>query len=267
MVSEVALMECIDGWPKHLYNWTGVPLFFLLSMTGVKEGAKEVVFYAKDRFSSSLTIESALHPTTLLALQANGTVLSNRHGYPYRLAVPCRYGYKWVRWIEEIQVVDYDYKGTYESMGFSDEADIPGCTLSSTTPPFETFNVTMGNTTQSIITLSNSTIDSLDFDMVQKQISLNVTGPPSTTGYCYITIPKELQWYNNPKQLQVWVNHTLIEDRKVIQVSNYTYTYFTYTHSAHIEIVPEFPTWTSMLLLLIVVAVAITIYKRRQTKH
>jgi len=133
MVSEVAVMKCVAGWTQ-LYNWTGIPLFFLLNMTGVKSGATEVVFYASDGFSSSLTIERALHPTTLLALKANGTVLSHSDGYPYRLVVPCKYGYKWVKWITEIEVVDYDFKGTYESMGYSDEADVPDCTFPSTTP-------------------------------------------------------------------------------------------------------------------------------------
>ena len=133
MVSEVAVMKCVAGWTQ-LYNWTGIPLFFLLNLTGVKSGAMEVVFYASDGFSSSLTIERALHPTTLLALKANGTVLSNSDGYPYRLVVPCKYGYKWVKWITKIKVIDYDYKGTWESMGYSDEADVPDCTFPSTTP-------------------------------------------------------------------------------------------------------------------------------------
>ena len=228
MVSEVARMKCVAGY-SQLYNWTGIPLFFLLSMTGVKAAATEVVFYASDGFSSSLTIERALHPTTLLALQANGTVLSHADGYPYRLVVPCKYGYKWVKWITEIEVVDYDYKGTYESAGYSDKADMQYCTLQSTTPPFEVFHIVLGSTTHSIITLSNSTINSFNFDSLR--VLFNVTGPPNTTGYCYVTIPKELLWCDNPEQWQVWVNNTLIEDRKVMEYTNYTSIYFTYNHS------------------------------------
>jgi len=229
MISEVVLMECIGDW-TWLYNWTGVPLFFLLRITGVKAEATEVVFYASDGFSSSLTIERALHPTTLLALQANGTALSDSNGYPYRLVVPCKYGYKWVKWITEIEVVDYDYKGTYESMGYSDEADRPGCIFPSTTPPFETFHVIVESTTHSVLALSNSTISSFDIDKVRKQICFNVTGPPTTTGYCYITIPKTLLSCDNPEQWEVWVNNTLI-DRKVIEDNWYTHIYFTYNHS------------------------------------
>jgi len=265
MVSEVALMRCVAGWTE-VYNWTGIPLFFLLSMTGVKTEATEVVFYASDGFSSSLSIERALHPTTLLALQANGTFLSNLDGYPYRLVVPCKYGYKWVKWITEIEVIDYDYKGYYESLGYSDEADIPDCIFPETRPSFEVFHAVLGNTTHSIITLSNSTINSFDFDRMQKQICFNVTGPPNTTGYCYATIPKDLLWSINPEHLQVWINGTLIKDGKVLQVTDCMYIYITYMHSADIEIIPEFPTWTLMPLVLIALTVAVVICKRRLLK-
>jgi len=229
MVSEVALMKCIGGW-SELYNWTGIPLFFLLSVTGVKSWATEVVFYAMDGFSSSLTIERALHPTTLLALQANGTALSHSNGYPYSLVVPCKYGYKWVRWITEIEVVDYDYKGTYESMGFSDEADIPNCTLPSTTPPFEVLDIVLGSRTYNIITLSNSTMSSFDFTLGE-QIFFNITSSANTTGYCYVTIPKQLIRCNSPEEWQVWANDTLIENRKIMETTNHSYIYFTRKHN------------------------------------
>jgi len=228
-VSEVALVECVGGWTR-LYNWTGIPLFFLLSVTGVKSGATEVVFYASDGFSSSLPIERALHPTTILALQANGTAIPTFEGGLYRLVVPCKYGYKWVRWITEIEIVNYDYKGYYESMGYSDEADIPGCTLPLTTPPFETFQIAVGNPTR-ITILSNSTIDSFSFDISERQIRFNVTGESDTKGYSYVTIPKTLLWCDNPEQWQVWANMTLIEDRRILEDTNSTFLYFDYNHS------------------------------------
>jgi len=246
MVSEVALLQCVydpEGQWAQLYNWTGIPLFFLLNVAGVKAEATEVVFYAPDGFSSSLTIERAMHPTTLLALQANGTILLPSNGYPYRLVVPCKWGYKWVKWIAEIEVVDYDYKGTYESMGFSDEADIPNCTFPpSTTPPFEVFDIVLGSKTHSIVTLSNSTINSFDF-ILREQICFNITGPANTTGYFYVTIPKELLRCDNPEEWQVWVNNnTLIDDRKVIVVTSYTYVHFTYNHSIQeVQITITFP--------------------------
>jgi hypothetical protein len=235
MVSEVTPIECVSGWTQ-LYNWTGIPLFFLLSMTGVNANATKVVFYARDNFSTSLTIEKSLHPATLIALQANGTLLSDSNGYPYRLVAPCKYGYKWAKWVTRIEVVNYDYKGTYESLGYSDKADISGCTLPSTTPPFETFHVVLGSKNYSITLFSNSTIDYFEFDGLQKQISLNLSGAAKTTGYCYVTIPKEILFCDTQEQWQIRANDKLIEDRIVMENTNYAYIYFDYNHSVQVRI-------------------------------
>lgn len=156
MIWELASLQCVGASSGTFYNWTGVPLFYLLQLANVQSGAREVVFRAEDGFSSSLTLEDALHPTTILALKVNGTTLPVEDGYwygglaggyPYKVVVPCRWGYKWVGWIDEIEVVDYDYKGFYESMGYSDEAEIPNCTrLPQTTPPYAEFNMTWQDT-------------------------------------------------------------------------------------------------------------------------
>lgn len=265
MVSEVALVLCLDPlYENKVANWTGIPLFFLLSLTGVKAEATEVVFYASDGYSASLTIERALHPTTLVALKANGTVLSHADGYPYRLVVPCKWGYMWVKWITKIEVVG--------SQGFYVESDMPNCTIPSTKPPYETFDVVLGSTTYSVVVLSNSTINFLNFAKLGKQICLNVTGPPSTKGYCYTTIPKELLWCDTAEQWQVWVNNILVEERKVIETTNSTYIYFTYDHSTQeiqiegVYAIPEFSKRIPILLLLIIPTVAFAIYKRRPHK-
>jgi hypothetical protein len=38
-----------------------------------------------------------------------------------RLVVPGKWGYKWISRLTEISLVDFDFKGTYESQGYSDE--------------------------------------------------------------------------------------------------------------------------------------------------
>jgi len=54
--------------------------------------------------------------------------LDGSTGYPFRLVVPSWWGYKWVKFVDKIKVVDYTYKGTWESSGYPDVAII-------TTPP------------------------------------------------------------------------------------------------------------------------------------
>jgi DMSO/TMAO reductase YedYZ molybdopterin-dependent catalytic subunit len=76
MVSEVTMLQCVGSGvppngPSVVYNWTGAPLFYLLNMAMVISGDyREVIFNASDGFSSSITLETAMDPTTILALEA-----------------------------------------------------------------------------------------------------------------------------------------------------------------------------------------------------
>lgn len=247
LVSEGTMLECAGsgggvGWGVT-YNWTGVPLFYLLSMAKVIPGDyREVVFNATDGFSSSVLLETAMHPTTILALEANGTDLEWLGGFGsgYRVVIPCRWGYKWVTWIKQIIVVDYDYKGTYERAGYSDEALRPNCTMPSTDPPLQTFNATKltntGPKEYPVQALSNSSIEHFSFES-DAQLIFNITGPEETSGYFYVKFPREL--LTGP--YQVYVNQSPIEHSQTDTNSN-VYLYFAYTHSNHtitIEGTPE----------------------------
>jgi len=131
---------------------------------------------------------------------------------------------------------------------------------------------TWDETTYYVHTVSNSTILDFYFSKDDKLLGFDVTGPDDTVGFCRVAIPNELLWCDNPEQWQIWVNNTLIEDRNVMGDTSYVYIYFTYNQSTQnvevvgVHVTPEFPTWTSMLLILILLTAAIAIYKRRLLK-
>ncbi|MGD8544799.1 MAG: molybdopterin-dependent oxidoreductase [Candidatus Bathyarchaeota archaeon] len=204
MVWEIASLQCVGFINGTYYNWTGVPLFYFLELAGIQPEAKEVVFYAEDEFSSSITIDMAMHPTTLLALKVNGNTLPYDDGYwtgglaggyPYKAVIPCRWGYKWVGWIDEIEIVDYDYKGFYESLGYSDEAEIPDCTrLPNTHPAYVSFNATWRDI-YPLTVFSNTTLPDASFNRTTKQIYLQVTND-NPNNSLYLVIPKRLLTMN-----------------------------------------------------------------------
>jgi DMSO/TMAO reductase YedYZ molybdopterin-dependent catalytic subunit len=160
MVSEIATIQCVyydvPGSPATItVNWTGIPLFYILTMAQVRPEAFKVVFHARppDSFFDTLTINETLDPRIILAVKANGTLLTTvSEIYPdhiggYRLVVPGRWGYKWVANVGSIEVVDQNVLGTYETeLHESDEALIPvdqraqGYALpASIKPPLEVF--------------------------------------------------------------------------------------------------------------------------------
>jgi hypothetical protein len=200
MVSEVANLLCVWRYPNVTYNWTGIPLFHLLTLAEVRPEAREVVFRASDGFSASLLIEDALESYVLLGVKANGTLLSSVDVLApsmlggFRVVVPCKYGYKWVALVKEIEVVDYDYKGTYdETFGYTEQdAIIPNCVSPSTNPPIQTYNVTFGVRDFHIKAFTNISISAFNFNHLQKEIDFNVTVPSGTTGFADLIIPQSL---------------------------------------------------------------------------
>ena len=139
--------------------------------------------------------------------------------------------------------------------------------------PISLFNAgTWNETTYYVHTVSNSTISDFNFNPDNYLISFNVTGPDDTVGFCRVTIPRELMWCDALEEWNVTVNSNPPTYLKAMEDADYTYLYFTYNHTIQevqikgIHVIPEFPTWTSTLLILIMLTVAIVIYKRRLLK-
>ena len=195
MVSEVAELKCVSGPPDVTYNWTGIPLFYLLTLAEIKPDAYKVVTRCSDGYSSDLLVEDALKPTTILGLQANGTSLPQlTYGPagPNRLVVPGKYGYKWSSSVEEIQVVTTDYKGNYESGPWSDVADVPGYgPLPTPTPPLQTLDISYGNRTFEVGAFTNASITASSFDHSQKALNVNFTVPEGSSGFTDLIVQQD----------------------------------------------------------------------------
>lgn len=241
LLSEITVLQCVgsgDGGSKVNYNWTGVPLFYLLSLAKVIPGSyREVVFNATDGFSSSILLEDAMNPTTILALYANGTNLEQIKGLGggYRVAVPCRWGYKWVKWVKQIIVVDYDYQGRYEQLGYSDEAFRPNCTMPLTDPPFQSLNITNSGQKYTVQILTNSSLESFTFE--DTLLVFRFSGLEGSSGYLYVALPKELL----QEPYQVYVDGNPVDHYQTDTQQN-AYLYFAFTNSNHRITIEGMPT-------------------------
>jgi len=233
MISEVTTLQCVGsgngtGGPLINYNWTGVPLFYLLQKAKVIPGTyRRVIFNATDGFSDSIMLDIAMNPTTILALKANGTDLEQVTGFGsgYRLVLPGRWGYKWVKWIKQIIIVDHDYKGNYERWGLPDEALRPNFTMPITTPTVHNF------TANSIQILTNGSLQSFIFKS-DKDLVIEINGEPGTDGYLYVAFPRGLLAY----PYQVYVNRSRAAFSQV-DTNSTVYIYVEYPNaSSTIEI-------------------------------
>ena len=122
---KVTTLHCIEGWSVKIL-WEGFLLKDLLNQTGINPEATVVIFYAYDGYSTSLPLDYILDNDILIAYKMNGLPLPPERGFPFQLVAESKYGYKWVKWITTIELSNNeDFRGFWESRGFSNSADIP----------------------------------------------------------------------------------------------------------------------------------------------
>jgi len=129
---------------------------------------------------------------------------------------------------------------------------------------FSNLPVSWEEQTYPVIIICNSTISSFEFDQVDTIIRFDVAGE-ADIGFCRVSIPHDLM--EPPYTVTVdghsprYVNYTLYDN------GTHRWMYFTYEHSTYpVEIIPEFTTWASMILILTVLTLATVVYKRRLLK-
>jgi len=121
---KVVKLYCVEGW-KVTILWEGVRVSDLVSSSDPLSSAKYVIFYAEDGYSTSLPLEYLENREILLASRMNNLTLPAERGFPFQLVAEDKWGYKWIKWVKEIRLSeDADYRGYWESRGYSNDADL-----------------------------------------------------------------------------------------------------------------------------------------------
>jgi DMSO/TMAO reductase YedYZ molybdopterin-dependent catalytic subunit len=108
---QITRLICIEGW-SAIGQWSGVPLRLFLERIGADLRSRYVGFKCADRYYGSIDMASALHPQTILALDYGNAPLPPKYGYPMRLRMPTKLGFKSAKHIVAIFVTN-DYPGGY----------------------------------------------------------------------------------------------------------------------------------------------------------
>jgi DMSO/TMAO reductase YedYZ molybdopterin-dependent catalytic subunit len=121
---KVVTLDCVEGWSVTIL-WDGVLVKDLLAEAGPLENAKVVIFHAYDGYTTSLPIDYIMDNDILMAYKMNDVVLPPERGFPFQLVAESKWGYKWIKWITEIELsADASYRGYWESRGYSNGADL-----------------------------------------------------------------------------------------------------------------------------------------------
>jgi DMSO/TMAO reductase YedYZ molybdopterin-dependent catalytic subunit len=104
--SHITQLACEEGW-SYIAEWSGTPLADVLKAVGPRPGARYVAYYSTDpNWWETIDLAEAVHPQTLVATGMNGGHLPVPFGGPLRVRVPRQLGYKSVKFVTRIDVVD-----------------------------------------------------------------------------------------------------------------------------------------------------------------
>jgi DMSO/TMAO reductase YedYZ molybdopterin-dependent catalytic subunit len=121
---KMVTLNCVEGWSVTLL-WEGVLVKDLIKEAKPSSKAKAVIFHAYDGYTTSFPISYIMDNNIIIAFRMNGVVIPPERGFPFQLVAESKWGYKWIKWITEIELSDNpDYKGFWESRGYSDSGDL-----------------------------------------------------------------------------------------------------------------------------------------------
>ena len=121
--------QCVTGWRVPDVHWEGVRLSHLMDTVGVQPGAVALSFESYDGTDSeSLTLAQARMSDVIVAYRMLGAPVTTEHGGPVRLYVAPMFGYKSLKWLSGIRVVDQVIPGYWEENGYPVNGWIDGTT-------------------------------------------------------------------------------------------------------------------------------------------
>ena len=116
--SQITRHICVEGW-SAIGQWSGVRFSTFLQKIGADTTAKFVGFKCADDYYTSIDMATAMHPQTLLAFKYAGQILPPKYGFPMKLRIPTKLGFKNPKHIMEIYVTNTYPGGYWEDQGYN----------------------------------------------------------------------------------------------------------------------------------------------------
>ncbi|HTZ02602.1 MAG TPA: molybdopterin-dependent oxidoreductase [Xanthobacteraceae bacterium] len=117
-VSQITRLVCVEGW-SAIGSWQGVRLADFLKMIGADTKAKYVWFQCAEGYSNTIDMPTALHPQTQIALKFDRKTLPQAYGFPVKIRIPTKLGFKNPKYVTAMWVQNNDAGGYWENQGYN----------------------------------------------------------------------------------------------------------------------------------------------------
>jgi DMSO/TMAO reductase YedYZ molybdopterin-dependent catalytic subunit len=116
--TQITRLVCVEGW-SAIGKWTGVRLSDFLARIGADTRARYVHFVCAEGYSSSIDMATALHPQTQMTFRFDGKILPPKYGFPMRLRMPTKLGFKNPKHVVGLAVLNTYTGGYWEDQGYN----------------------------------------------------------------------------------------------------------------------------------------------------
>ncbi|MBV9628540.1 MAG: molybdopterin-dependent oxidoreductase [Xanthobacteraceae bacterium] len=109
---------CVEGW-SAIGSWTGARLSDFLQRIGADLTAKYVYFICAEGYSNTIDMPTALHPQTQMTFRFADDILPRKYGYPMKIRIPTKLGFKNPKHVVALVVTNEDRGGYWEDRGYN----------------------------------------------------------------------------------------------------------------------------------------------------
>ncbi|HSO25697.1 MAG TPA: molybdopterin-dependent oxidoreductase [Methanobacteriaceae archaeon] len=121
---KVVRLDCVEGWSVTIL-WRGILINDLIKEAKPTPDGNIVIFYAVDGYSTSFPLDYLEKNDILMAYKMNNVTIPPERGFPFQLVAESKWGYKWIKWINKIEISNNtNYKGYWESRGYSNSGNL-----------------------------------------------------------------------------------------------------------------------------------------------
>jgi DMSO/TMAO reductase YedYZ molybdopterin-dependent catalytic subunit len=117
-VSQITRHVCVEGW-SAIGSWQGVQLSEFLKRIGADTRANYIWFKCAEGYTNTIDMPTALHPQTQIALKFDHKILPRAYGFPMKIRIPTKLGFKNPKYVVAMEVTNTDKGGYWENQGYN----------------------------------------------------------------------------------------------------------------------------------------------------
>ncbi len=117
-VSQITRHVCVEGW-SAIGSWQGAQLSEFLKRIGADTRAKYIWFKCAEGYTNTIDMPTALHPQTQMTFKFDNKILPRAYGFPMKIRMPTKLGYKNPKYVVAMEVTNTDRGGYWENQGYN----------------------------------------------------------------------------------------------------------------------------------------------------